>query len=39
MQLALQDVLELEVSPLSYLDAHFIEWLMEEYGVVFAIIH
>jgi len=32
VQLALQDVLELEVSPLSCLNVHFIEWLAEEYG-------
>jgi len=32
VQLALQDVLELEVSPLSCLNARFVEWLAEEYG-------
>ena len=32
VQLAPQDVLELELSPLSSLDAHFVEWLVEEYG-------
>ena len=32
VQLAPRDVLELELGPLSTLDAHFIEWLAEEYG-------
>jgi hypothetical protein len=32
VQLAPRDVLELELSPLSSLDAHFVEWLAEEYG-------
>ena len=32
VQLAPRDVLELELSPLSGLDARFIEWLAEEYG-------
>jgi hypothetical protein len=32
VQLAPRDVLELELSPLSSLDAHFVEWLVEEYG-------
>jgi len=32
VQLAPRDVLELELSPLSSLDARFVEWLAEEYG-------
>ncbi len=32
VQLAPRDVLELELSPLSSLDAQFVEWLVEEYG-------
>jgi hypothetical protein len=32
VQLAPRDVLELELSPLSNLDAQFVEWLVEEYG-------
>jgi hypothetical protein len=32
VQLAPRDVLELELGPLSTLDAHFIEWLAKEYG-------
>jgi len=32
VQLAPRDVLELELSPLSGLDAQFVEWLVEEYG-------
>jgi hypothetical protein len=32
VQLAPRDVLELELSPLSSLDALFVEWLVEEYG-------
>ena len=33
VQLSPRDVLELELSPLSSLDARFVEWLAEEYGV------
>jgi hypothetical protein len=33
IQLALHDVLELELGPLSRLDARFVEWLAEEYCV------
>lgn len=33
VQLAPRDVLQLELSPLSSLDAQFVEWLVEEYGV------
>jgi hypothetical protein len=32
VQLAPRDVVELELSPLSTLDARFVEWLGEEYG-------
>jgi hypothetical protein len=32
VQLAPRDVLKLELSPLSSLDAQFVEWLVEEYG-------
>jgi hypothetical protein len=32
VQLAPRDVLQLELSPLSSLDAQFVEWLVEEYG-------
>lgn len=32
VQLAPRDVFELELSPLSSLDAQFVEWLVEEYG-------
>jgi hypothetical protein len=32
VQLSPRDVLELELSPLSSLDARFVEWLAEEYG-------
>jgi hypothetical protein len=32
VQLTPRDVLELELSPLSSLDARFVEWLAEEYG-------
>jgi hypothetical protein len=32
VQLAPRDVLELELSPLSSLDAHFVEWLAEGYS-------
>ena len=32
VQLSPRDVLELELSPLSNLDARFVEWLAEEYG-------
>jgi hypothetical protein len=32
VQLAPRDVFELELSPLSSLDADFVEWLAEEYG-------
>ena len=32
VQLVPRDVLELELSPLSSLDAQFVEWLVEEYG-------
>jgi hypothetical protein len=32
VHLAPRDVLELELSPLSGLDANFVEWLTEEYG-------
>jgi hypothetical protein len=32
VQLVPRDVLELELSPLSGLDAQFVEWLVEEYG-------
>jgi hypothetical protein len=36
VQLAPRDVLDLELSPLSSLDARFVEWLAEEYGVSHA---
>jgi hypothetical protein len=36
VQLAPRDVLELELSPLSSLDARFVEWLAEEYGASHA---
>jgi len=39
MQLAPQGVLKLEVSLLSCLDAHFIEWLAEEYGASAVRLH
>jgi hypothetical protein len=32
VQLTARDVVELELSPLSTLDARFVEWLGEEYG-------
>jgi len=32
VEVQLSDVLELELSPLSSLDARFVEWLAEEYG-------